>query len=282
MHPVLLTIGPVTLYTFGVFVLLAFFVAVFIIWFFGRREGFEEEKILDTILVTSIMGILGGRIFWFLGHPHLFSVLSFFRIFRIPGFTFLGAVFGGLIGLFWYSLRIKWNFLKFADIVILGLSFGEGIGRIGCFLSGTAFGRQTYFYWGVSQVGLLKKRHPVQLLESLSCFLIFYVLFKLKTKRRFAGFLVFSYFFLLGFEKFLLEFLKEEGVYWGRLKAAQIVGLVTATLSGGSLYKKTAKEPRENLESLFGLILYRLGRERLRFKNLWLKFQNWAQRLLKR
>lgn len=282
MHPVLFTLGPVTVYTFGLFAFLAFFVAVFTIWFFGRRENFEEEKILDAVLTASVVGLLGGRFSWFLGHPHVFVFSNFFRFFKAPGFTFLGAVLTGLIGLFWFCGRVRWNFLKFLDIAVLGLALGEGIGRIGCFLSGTAFGRPTGLFWGVFQVGLVEKRHPVQILEALFTFLIFYILLQFKAKHRFAGFLAVLYFFCLGVEKFLLEFLRQEGIYWGKLKAAQVFSFFGATLSGIWLYRRMGKGPRQDLENLVSLILFWLGRGVENLKKLWSNFQNWTNHLLRR
>ena len=255
MHPILFNFGPITLYSFGFFLFLAFFTAIFTIWLHGRREGFDEEKILDACLFVSLFGVIGGRIGYFLAHRGLFCVLCFFRVSAVPGFSWLAAVFSGLFGLWVFCSRKKLDFLKFLDLMVLGVALGEGIGRLGCFFSGTAYGKQTTFFWGVSQIGLWGKRHPVQLLSALSSFFVFWFLLKGKTKRHFAGFIGLVFFILSGWFLFLLEFLKEEGVYFGGIKFSQVVGFLTGVLGTVWLYKKQKRNLREDLENIVARLI---------------------------
>lgn len=260
MHPVLFSVGPITLYTFGLFLFLAFFAAVFTLWFYGRKEGFDEEKILDACLFVGLLGVIGGRIGYFLAHDDLFCVSCFFRVSAVPGFSWLAAVFSGFLGLRFFCRREKLDFLKLLDIMVLGAVLGEGIGRLGCFLSGTAYGKTTAFFWGVSQIGLLGKRHPVQLLSALSCFFIFWFLLKNKTRRRFAGFIGLIFFILRGWFLFLLEFLKEEGVYLGRIKFAQVVGFIIGVVGTVWLYRKQKRNLREDVENTIAYLISKGGK----------------------
>lgn len=255
MYPILFSLGPITLYTFGLFLFLAFFAAVFTVWLHGRREGFEEEKILDACLFTCLFGVIGGRFGYFLAHHELFCVSCFFRVSAVPGFSWLAAVFSGLVGLWVFCKRNKLDFLKLLDLAVLGTALGEGIGRLGCFFSGTAYGKQTAFFWGVSQIGLLGKRHPVQLLSAVSCFFIFWLLLKNKAKRHFAGFIGLLYFISTGWFLFLLEFLKEEGVYLGRIKISQIVGLGVSVSGVFWLYKKQKRSLKEDIENMIAYLI---------------------------
>lgn len=260
MHPILFTFGPVTLYTFGLFLFLAFFAAIFTIWLYGRREGLNEEKILDACLFVCLFGVIGGRIGYFLAHHNLFCVSCFFRASALPGFSWLAAVFSGFLGLRFFCRREKLDFLKLLDIMVIGIALGEGIGRLGCFLSGTAYGKTTAFFWGVSQIGLLGKRHPVQFLSALSSFFILWFLLKIKTKRRFNGLVAFYYFILSGWFLFLLEFLKEEGVYWGRIKFSQIVGFLIGVLGTVLLYKKQKRNLKEDVENTIAYLISKGGK----------------------
>ena len=198
MHPVFFSLGPITLYTFGVFLFLAFFAAVFTVWLHGRREGFNEEKILDACLFVCLFGVVGGRIGYFLAHRDLFCVSCFFRVSVVPGFSWLGAVFSGFWGLWFFCQKEKLNFLKLLDLVVLGIALGEGIGRLGCFFSG----------W-----------------------------------------------FL-----FLLEFLKEEGIYLGRIKFSQAVGLLVSILGTAWLYRSGKRNLREDVENMVSYLISKGGK----------------------
>jgi len=265
MHPILFTLGPLTLYTFGLFLFLAFFASVFTVWFFSRREGLDEEKILDACLFISFLGVIGGRIGYFFAHPELFCVSCFFRVSVVPGFSWLSTIFSGFFGLWYFTKREKLDFPKLLDLMVLGLALGEGIGRLGCFFSGTAYGKQTSLFWGVTQVGLLGRRHPVQLFSALASFFIFWLLLRNRAKRHFAGFLGLFYFILYGLILFLLEFLKEEGVYWGRIKFAQVVGLLVSILLTVWLYRSGKRNLRLDLENAVAYLISVGGRI-----NLWI------------
>lgn len=247
MHPILFSFGPVTFYTFGFFLFLAFLAAIFTVWLHSRREGFNEEKILDACLFVSLFGVIGGRIGFFLANWNLFCVSCFFHVSAVPGFSWLASVFSGFFGLWVFCSKNKLDFLKLLDLMVLGSSLGEGIGRLGCFLSGTAYGKKTPLFWGVTQIGLLGKHHPVQLLSALSCFFVFRLLLKNKAKRHFAGFTGLFYFILTGWFLFLLEFIKEGGVYLGKIKFSQLIGLLMSVLGTIWLYKKQKRDLKEDI-----------------------------------
>lgn len=265
MLPILFSFGPLTVYTFGLFLFLAFFVAVFTVWLYGRREGFGEEDLLDACLVVSLWGVVGGRIGFFLGHRDLFSWTDLVSLWRWPGFSWLAAVAVGLAGLWVFSRRKKLDFPKLVDLAVLGLALGEGSGRVGAFFSGTAYGKQTGLFWGVSQVGLLGKRHPVQILSAIACLAIGGILLKLRKKRRFAGFLGLTFLSLRGGVLFWLEFLKEEGVYWGRIKLAQEVALLMIVGATVLIYQK--KSWRQDLENAISSFISLGGRIHLKLSS---------------
>jgi phosphatidylglycerol:prolipoprotein diacylglycerol transferase len=64
MYPVLLTLGPATIYTFGAFLFFGFFLASFIIWRRLRDQGWEEEKIIDFLFLAALAGLIISRIFF--------------------------------------------------------------------------------------------------------------------------------------------------------------------------------------------------------------------------
>ena len=100
MFPILLSLGPVKIYTFGLFAALAAILAAFIIWREGYRKHFDQEKMVDLILVLAIFGLIGARFYYLLTHFSEFAKISPFFwlfIFHFSGLSFLGAVTGGVI-----------------------------------------------------------------------------------------------------------------------------------------------------------------------------------------
>lgn len=266
MYPILFSFGPVTVYSFGLFLFLAFFAAIFTIWLHGRREGFDEEQLLDGCLFVSLWGVIGGRLGYFFAHWKLFSLANLIFLWRFPGFSWLAAMGVGLAGLWVFSRRNKLDFPKLFDLIVLGLALGEALGRIGAFFSGTAYGKPTNLFWGVFQVGLLEKRHPVQLLSAGACLAIGIILLRLKKKRRFAGFLGLAFLGLRGGVLFWLEFLKEGGVYWGRVKLGQAVAFLVAVGATVLIYQK--KSFQQDLENAIGRLVSLGGKVHLRLSRL--------------
>jgi RNA polymerase-binding transcription factor DksA len=96
---ILLRAGPVTIYSFGVFLFLAAFIAAFLVWRKARKIGLSEEKVFDTFLLTALIGLISGRIGFVVNFWSVFQV-DFSRILLIhhyPGLSFPWAFTGGLL-----------------------------------------------------------------------------------------------------------------------------------------------------------------------------------------
>lgn len=247
MFPILLTLGPVKIYSFGVFLLLALIVASFVIWREGRNQNFDDEKLIDLLIFEAIFGLIGARIYYFVTHFADFGfppfnlflfVEKFVLFFHFPGLSFMGALLGGVVGAIIFSRKKNWPFWQVGNFLALGVVLGEAIGSLGAFLSGSAYGTATSLPWGVPMIGLLGRRHPVQIYEFLGTLLIFVILLKFKNQR----FLL--YFLLFGLLRFFLEFLRGDSVYFYDLKMTQIVCFIFIVVSGALLYKRLGRSPR--------------------------------------
>lgn len=93
---------------------LAILAATFSFWRKGRREGFNEEGLLDLVLVTLVAGILGGKLA--AGGP-------FLRFWEGP-YLFAGSLAGGLAAGWLLSRRRGWSVAKIADLAIAPLILG--------------------------------------------------------------------------------------------------------------------------------------------------------------
>lgn len=258
MLPILLSLGPIKIYSYGVFLALAFFVATFIIWKFSREEELEEEKILDGVLIGVFSGFLGARIFYIFLNLEDFipNVIRMIHIFKFPGLVFSGGLISGTAALFFYFFKNKISFWKAGDIFVLGLILGQAISSIGCFLNGCFYGVKTNLFWGVYFPGVLGRRHPLQIYEFFFTSLIFFLLFKLykkilSFKEEKRGLVLICYFFLFNFERFLLEFLREDSVYWQEKKISQLLSGLIALVSLIIFIFRYKREIKKTIEELF-------------------------------
>ncbi|MBI4999869.1 prolipoprotein diacylglyceryl transferase [Candidatus Gottesmanbacteria bacterium] len=246
MFPILLTFGPLKIYTFGIFLALAVIAGSFIVWREGRNLKFDEEKLLDLLLYVGIFGLAGARIYYLLLHFDSFgwNPFQWLLIFHFPGLEFIGAIIGGLLGLLIFTKKTRWPVCQMGDFLVLGVSLGEAIGRIGAFLSGSAYGVLTTLPWGVPMVGLLGRRHPTQIYESLAALLTFVILLRFKKfwqQKNLTGGNFLLYFLLFGLTRFFLEFFRGDSVYFRGWRTTQIVCLVFIIWAVILLYRRLGR-----------------------------------------
>ena len=218
MHPILFKIGPLTVYSYGVLVLVAFFAAYVTAEKRAAKAGLSGEIVSDLLVVLFVTGILGARIFYVFQHWEDFQG-NFWRAFMIHegGLVwyggFLTAAGSGLL----YAAFRKWPILKLADLAAPSLVLGQGIGRLGCFLNGCCYGKETKVFWGVRFPEDAVVRHPVQLYETAACFLIFAALsFFYNRKARKDGSVIMLYLVLYASARFGIEFFRgDQFLTWG-------------------------------------------------------------------
>jgi len=104
-----------------------------LIWQKGREEHFEEDFLMDAILLISFIGLVTARVWYVLlnWREHIFL----FDLVGRPGFSWHGALMGGILTLIFYSRRKKWPFYKIADLIVSGLVLGLIFAKIGLFFN---------------------------------------------------------------------------------------------------------------------------------------------------
>ena len=243
MKPILFTIGPFNVYSFGVFLALAFIIATFIIWKMGR-EDLKEEEYLEGFLMMSIISLLSGRLVYILFHWDVFglNILKYILVRETPGLSLIGGVIGGLLYLVYYIKKKKYHLYHVLDVFSQASGFSLVLAKIGEQLGGGGFGRETDFFLGIKVIGLSGRRHPVELYESILFLLISVLLmFVYNKSRRYKGCegLVFYLFlFILSLTVFLLEFLKLETVYLYGLSLKQITVLAVVIFTLKPLFDR--------------------------------------------
>jgi len=156
------------------------------------------------------------------------------------GLVFYGGLaLGVLVAVFylkWYKLPVwRWADL-FTPYVALGLVFG----RIGCFLAGCCYGKETSLPWGVtfthpaSLARVNVALHPAQLYEAAACLAIFVFLSWMEKRRSFEGQIFWLFVLLYAVTRFVIEMVRDDprGFIWGGLlSTSQGLGIPLAILS---------------------------------------------------
>ena len=133
----LLQIGPLPVYSFGVVLAATFILGVFLFWRMAMREGFASDPIFDLIFLSALAALIGGRLFFivFTGDPLLSDGLLAFggAILRVgEGIFWAPAFLFGLAAFYLYIRRRReWSFFKLSDLAAPILALGQGIGFLG-------------------------------------------------------------------------------------------------------------------------------------------------------
>lgn len=160
---------------------LAFFVG-FRYYVVLRKHSKDSISTLNrlSIIIGAVFGaLILSRVMAFLENPPLHATQGILAL--LNNKTIMGGLFGGLLGVEW-AKKIIGEKQSSGDMFTLPLIMGIGIGRLGCFLSGThefTYGIETTFFLGMDLGdGLL--RHPTSLYELVFLIFLFVALRKLQ------------------------------------------------------------------------------------------------------
>jgi len=207
-------IGPITLYTWGIFLALAFLVAFFLILRAVKKQKIDPDIVSNSFSWMILGAIIGGRLGYILQFPKYFfsQPLEILKIWE-GGLTFHGGLFGILLAGIIYAKFAKVSqrlFFQIADLVALVLPISIAIGRIGCSLINDHQGAETSLPWGIVWPdGII--RHPVAEYLIISALILFFVLRFLKPRLKESGQLFFAFLLLYSISRFFLDFTRSTG-----------------------------------------------------------------------
>ena len=226
VSPVIFQIGSFGLRWYSLLFVSGFIIGWFIFKGFFKREG-VDEKLLDPLLYTLLIGtIVGAR----LGHClfyqpeyYLGSWEGFAEIF-MPwkgGLASHGGAIALLLAMWWFSAHYgkknHFDFLWIMDRLCITVAFAGCMIRLGNLFNSEIYGDVTDLPWGMifSLRGETEPKHPTQLYEALSYFILGLILIWIYRKRldkTYRG--TFFGLFLIGCfgMRFLIEFIKEPQV----------------------------------------------------------------------
>lgn len=253
MFPILFRLGPVTLHTYGLFIALAFILALNVMQREFDREGIPTPLVDKLSLVLMLAGLVGARALYFLLSDFGALVedpLLFFRIWE-GGLVFYGGFLAAFVALYMFSRRHEIALLSLTDALVAPLLVGQAIGRLGCFSAGCCYGKETTSIFGVvfthpeSLAMKFIKIHPTQLYSSFGDLVLFLGALWIGRKFKSQGLLTIYYFLGYGLFRFFIEFLRgdDRGMFVKGLSPSQWGALLLIT-AGISLAMYVKRNPQ--------------------------------------
>lgn len=221
MHPVLLKIGPLSIYTYGVFAAIGLLFGISLALRQAKKEGYDPQKILDLFFYSILAGIIGSRVFYVVQHLSTFqgNLLDAFKLWE-GGLVFYGGLLFA-VPVAWFLLkRQNLSFWKTFDLIAPSMAIGQALGRIGCFYAGCCYGLPTQLPWGVTFThpeSLALKGiplHPAQLYDAGAGGIIFFILIVFRKHTRFPGQLSLMYLCLHSIFRFFIELFRGDPRLW--------------------------------------------------------------------
>jgi phosphatidylglycerol---prolipoprotein diacylglyceryl transferase len=252
MHPVLFQIGPLTIYSLGLFWAVGALAAAWILRLELKRYAYDPEVAGTVVAAAAIAGLVGARLLFMIEEWESFTHAPFEFILSGAGFSWYGGFAAGALVASWVFKRNKLPLARAADISAPVLALGYGIGRIGCFLAGDAtWGKVSDVPWAMAFPNAVAgwadpltgvpyppgvRVHPTQLYELLQSLFVFGILWILR-KRPYPQGTIFSlYLILAGSMRFIVEFWRANPVVGLGMTEYQWISLALILVGAGLLY----------------------------------------------
>ncbi len=230
MYNDILTIGSFTIHGYGLMIGIGIVVALLVGDFRAQKRGLDGDFIYGLTIATVIFGFLAART--------LFIITEWQDFLKDPmsyvtgnGFVVFGGIIGGIITIWAYCKFKKVDFLAYLDLMVPSVALAQGFGRMGCFLAGCCYGKETDSIIGITftnsgfapnHVKLL----PSQLIMSAGDFIIAAILLFYSGKDRSKGKTSALYLMLYSAGRFFVEFTRNDdrGTV-GALSTSQFIGI---------------------------------------------------------
>lgn len=248
MHPVLFTIdwfeNPISIHSYGVLISLGALSGFLYASFVAKKELSIESQVMQGLArIIIIAAFVGGKVFYYLEDPGFYfsppsNMLHNFR----TGFVFYGSLLFVIPSVIWYVKKHKLPIMPMLDIVAIAGIIIHSFGRMGCFLAGCCYGKETTgpifveFTDDAAVAPINQHLHPTQLysIALLLCILIIIKMFK--RHQRFQGQLFFIYIMLYALGRGVIEIFRGDirrgFIIENLLSHSQLISLVLIGVIG--------------------------------------------------
>ncbi len=254
MNPVIFELGPLKPQYYGLMYILAFATTYLLVKSRIRREKvfrINNEQLVDLTTYMILGLIIGARLGYVLFYQFSYFARNPLEIF-LPfdfsnGVTFVGfsgmSYHGGLVGVIFCALiyirKQKLDFREMVDLYIPVIPLGYTFGRLGNFINGELYGRETVAWIGMyfPQAPGRSLRHPSQLYEAFfEGIFLFLLLWTIRNKQRIRGAMLAYYLIGYGTVRLAVEFFRQPDAHLGFVLMSFSLGqILCAVMVGGGI-----------------------------------------------
>ena len=254
MYNEILTIGSITIHGYGLMIGLGVMAALLLGDYRAKKFGLNGDHIYGMTFSAVILGFVAARI--------LFIITEWENFLQNPmqylsgaGFVVYGGIIGGALTIYGFCKIKKIDMLSYLDLMIPSVALAQGLGRVGCFLAGCCYGRETDSVLGVvftnsdfAPNGV--KVLPTQLFMAGGDLLLMAVLLWYAAKRPMRGRTSALYLILYSVGRFMIEFLRNDdrGTV-GMLSTSQFIAIFTLIVGLVGFFVVTPKLKQKGNEN---------------------------------
>ena len=256
--PTIFSIGPLSVRWYGLMYVLGYICAYLYLKHRVTRGLIRlTMEDIESLLVHFVVGMLiGARLTYVVVYNWPVFSENPIEIFKIwqGGLSFHGAAIGMCVAAWIFARKKKLRFYELTDALAGGCGPGLFFGRIGNFINGELYGRQTDVPWAMIFPTDPKQlpRHPSQLYQGLTeglfLFIVLWVIQEtLLRKKKFRwGIIGPSFLIGYGLLRFLTEFTREPdaqlGFILGDLSMGQLLCLLMVALGCFTMWHASTVE----------------------------------------
>jgi len=137
MLPILVSLGPIKIYSYGVMMAIGLFLSLYFWWKMGRDEHFDEIALFDGFFLSVITYLIAGRAGYVALHTD--TVGTVYRALAILAYPGINPIFGLIavaVFMILFARAYNWDEWKVADAGVVSLSMALLFGSIGSVLNG--------------------------------------------------------------------------------------------------------------------------------------------------
>ncbi len=244
MYPELFSLGPITVYSYGVLLAASYLLGLRLAMWRAKRWGLDANRVLDLGIYIIIAALVGAKLLLLIVDFDQFTSAEELLTLARSGGVFYGGLITAVVVAFWYIAKHRMPFWTTCDVFAPGIALGHVTGRLGCLAAGCCYGKPTDVPWAIVFTDPLAQAnvgtplgiplHPTQIYEAGAALLILGVLLATERKGRpFAGRTFWSYMFLYAISRYIIEIYRGDprGTVFDIFSTSQFISVLLAPLS---------------------------------------------------
>ena len=149
MYNDILSIGPFVVHGYGLMIAIGIIAALFVGLKLAKAKGLNTDEVYNLLFIAVLCGFAVAKV--------LYCIVEIETFLEDPlstlgsgGFVVYGGIIGGTFFCWLYTRIKKLSFYDYFDIVLPSVAVAQAFGRIGCFLAGCCYGRETDSFIGIT------------------------------------------------------------------------------------------------------------------------------------